>query len=39
VKIGILEEMTGQTRHRRFQYDTHVRLFDELEANGAEGPA
>jgi Fic family protein len=37
VKIGILAEMTGQTRHRRFQYDTYVRLFDEPEANGAEG--
>ena len=32
VKIGVLAEMTGQARHRRFQYDAYVRLFDEPEA-------
>jgi Fic family protein len=26
---GILVEMTGQRRHRRFRYDPYVRLFDE----------
>jgi Fic family protein len=39
VKIGILAEMTGQARHRRFQYNTYVRLFDEPQASDAEGPA
>jgi Fic family protein len=38
-KIGILAEMTGQARHRRFQYDAYVRLFDEPDASDAEGPA
>jgi cell filamentation protein, protein adenylyltransferase len=28
VKIGILTEITGQARHRRFRYDAYVRLFD-----------
>jgi Fic family protein len=36
VKIGVLAEMTGQVRHRRFQYKAYVRLFDEPEASGAE---
>jgi len=39
VKIGILAEMTGQAPHRRFQYNTYVRLFDETEASDAEVPA
>jgi Fic family protein len=26
--LGIVAEITGQTRHRRFRYDTYVRLFD-----------
>ncbi|MBI3490494.1 MAG: Fic family protein, partial [Acidobacteria bacterium] len=29
VAIGILREITGQARHRRFRYDAYVRLFDE----------
>lgn len=29
VKIGILEEMTGQARHRRFRYGAYIQLFDE----------
>jgi predicted transcriptional regulator len=39
VKIGVLVEMTGQVRHRRFQYDASVRLFDEPEAGRAEESA
>jgi Fic family protein len=31
--LGILVEITGQARHRRFRYDAYVRLFDE-EARG-----
>lgn len=27
VEIGVLTEMTGQARHRRFRYDPYVRLF------------
>ena len=34
VKIGILSEITGQARNRRFRYDAYVRLFDEPDANG-----
>jgi len=29
VEIGILQEITGHTRHRRFRYEPYVRLFDE----------
>jgi Fic family protein len=29
VKLGILEEMTGQTRNRRFRYEPYIRLFNE----------
>jgi Fic family protein len=29
VEQGLLTEMTGQKRHRRFRYDAYVRLFDE----------
>lgn len=36
VDLEILTEFTGQARHRRFRYDTYVRLFDE-EA-GADRP-
>jgi len=31
VKIGILSEITGQARNRRFRYDPYVRLFDERD--------
>jgi Fic family protein len=31
VKVGILAEITGQIRNRRFRYDGYVRLFDEPE--------
>jgi hypothetical protein len=34
VEHGVVVEMTGQRRHRRFCYDPYVRLFDEPE--GAE---
>jgi Fic family protein len=27
--VGIISEITGQARHRRFRYDAYVRLFDE----------
>jgi DNA-binding MarR family transcriptional regulator len=36
VKIGILTEVTGQARNRRFRYDDYVRLFDDADANAAE---
>jgi Fic family protein len=29
VATGILQEITGHTRHRRFRYEPYVRLFDE----------
>jgi Fic family protein len=29
VEHGVVVEMTGQRRHRRFRYDPYVRLFDE----------
>jgi Fic family protein len=29
VEQGILAEITGQARHRRFRYDAYVRLFEE----------
>jgi Fic family protein len=38
VKIGILAEITGQARNRRFRYDAYVQLFDEPDA-GAQGAA
>ena len=28
---GILSEVTGQKRHRRFRYEAYIRLFDEPE--------
>jgi Fic family protein len=33
VKIGILSEITGHARNRRFRYDPYVRLFDEPSPN------
>jgi Fic family protein len=32
VKLGILLEMTGQARHRRFRYEPYVRLFADEPA-------
>jgi Fic family protein len=29
VRIGVLAEITGQTRNRRFRYDAYVNLFDD----------
>jgi Fic family protein len=29
VDAGVLREITGQARHRRFRYDAYVQLFDE----------
>jgi Fic family protein len=29
VTLGILQEITGHARHRRFRYEPYVRLFDE----------
>jgi len=29
--VGILREITGQTRNRRFRYDRYVDLFNEPE--------
>ena len=31
VGLGMLREITGQTRNRRFRYDAYVRLFEEAE--------
>ena len=28
VAVGVLVEITGQARHRRFRYEPYVRLFD-----------
>ena len=33
VKIGVLSEITGQARNRRYRYDPYVRLFDEPREN------
>jgi len=33
-KLGVLREITGQMRHRRFRYDAYVRLFED---NGGAG--
>ncbi len=35
--IGVLAEMTGHSRNRRFRYDPYVRLFSE-DSPGADGP-
>lgn len=34
VKLGIIEEITGQTRHRRFRYGPYIRLFEENADRG-----
>lgn len=31
VEIGLLEEMTGQARHRRFRYAAYIGLFDDTD--------
>jgi Fic family protein len=36
VKVGILAEITGQARNRRFRYDAYVRLFDEPDDGAPE---
>jgi Fic family protein len=37
--LGVLTEVTGQKRHRRFRYDAYIRLFDEPTPTPAEaGP-
>lgn len=33
-KLGILEEITGQARNRRFRYGPYIRLFDEERGGG-----
>ena len=33
IKIGVLSEITGQARNRRYRYDPYVRLFDEPNEN------
>ena len=38
VQHGVLIEVTGQRRHRRFQYNAYVRLFDAARSND-EPPA
>jgi len=39
MNIGILAEITGQMRNRRFRYDTYVQLFNEQESNAQQAPA
>jgi hypothetical protein len=34
--IGVLREVTGYRRHRRFQYDEYVRLFTEQPDEGRD---
>ena len=38
VTIGVLREMTGQSRNRRFRYDAYISLFDEpgMDSEGAD---
>ncbi|MGQ0592524.1 MAG: Fic family protein [Gammaproteobacteria bacterium] len=38
VTIGVLREMTGRSRNRRFRYDAYIRLFDEpgVDSEGAD---
>lgn len=36
VEHGILAEFTGQSRNRRFRYESYIRLFDETPAERAE---
>ena len=33
---GILSEMTGRKRNRRYRYDAYVHLFDDAESNASE---
>lgn len=33
--LGILSEITGRSRHRRFRYDAYIRLFEDEAAPGA----
>lgn len=37
VAVGILVEITGQARNRRFRYDAYVSLFDESDDGRHEG--
>lgn len=39
VAEGILVEITGQRRHRRFRYDRYIRLFDETDPLTERAPA
>jgi Fic family protein len=39
VNVGILKEVTGQSRNRRFRYDPYIRLFaDEIDENTIQEP-
>lgn len=33
--LGVLSEVTGRSRHRRFRYDAYVKLFEDDAAQGA----
>ncbi|HET6546379.1 MAG TPA: Fic/DOC family N-terminal domain-containing protein [Rhodanobacteraceae bacterium] len=37
--LGVLREITGHSRHRRFRYEDYVRLFSEDEPLGEAVPA
>jgi Fic family protein len=39
VNIGILSEITGRRRNRRFRYDAYIRLFDEPGPNTEGTPS
>jgi Fic family protein len=37
VEIGVLSEMTGYSRNRRFRYATYIELFSDLPPESGEG--
>ena len=37
--LGVLSEVTGRSRHRRFRYAAYIALFEDEAARGAESPA
>jgi Fic family protein len=37
-ELGLLREITGQERNRRYEYEPYVRLFNAMDQPGASGP-